>query len=127
MGVGGVRERQLDVMIGTILRVGVAIAATLVSAGLIMMEVGHTAGRADIGAHTPVLQHLPSLATLLHAAFVNGNPPAMITLGIIALLLTPVVRVAASMFVFLYENDRRFVYFTLTVLLVLIFGLSGGR
>jgi uncharacterized membrane protein len=59
-------------------------------------------------------------------AFVDLRPSAWINLGLITLVVTPVLRVAASMVVFLYEKDHQYVYFTMIVLAVLIYSLSVG-
>ena len=72
------------------------------------------------------------LATIPHGQYPNSilslgsgiaqlKPFAIIELGIVVLLATPVVRVATSAFVFAEEKDRMFVIITIGVLLILLF------
>jgi len=126
MGLPAASDRQLDTMIGVLLRVGVGVAAILVAVGMALMVGEHRVGMADIGVHARARVHLPGMRALFHMAFVDFRPSAWIDLGLIALVMTPILRVAASLVVFLYENDHQYVYFTAIVLAVLIYSLSGG-
>jgi uncharacterized membrane protein len=54
------------------------------------------------------------------------SPEDIITLGLLALILTPVVRVAMSWVVFLYEHDKLYAWLTAFVLAILVFSLLGG-
>ena len=49
------------------------------------------------------------------------KPFAIIQLGVIILLATPVLRVTSSLVLFAFEKDRAFVLITLFVLAVLLF------
>jgi uncharacterized membrane protein YfcA len=51
------------------------------------------------------------------------RPQAVITLGLLLLIATPVVRVAVSIVAFAAEHDRRFVVVTTVVLLILLFSI----
>jgi uncharacterized membrane protein YfcA len=51
------------------------------------------------------------------------RPQAVITLGLLLLIATPVVRVAVSIVAFAVEHDRRFVVITTAVLLILLFSI----
>jgi uncharacterized membrane protein len=51
---------------------------------------------------------------------------AIITLGLILLLATPVARVAVSVIAFALSRDRLYVAITLVVLCILIFSLLSG-
>jgi uncharacterized membrane protein len=57
----------------------------------------------------------------------HGGGPALVMLGLLLLILTPVMRVAVSVVSFALDRDRRYVLITLTVLGVLIgsFALGG--
>jgi len=60
----------------------------------------------------------------------HGDPLAIIALGLIFLLITPVLRVAVSVLAFAAARDLLYVAITLLVLLILIssflLGLGGG-
>ncbi|MBT9252790.1 MAG: DUF1634 domain-containing protein [Brockia lithotrophica] len=47
---------------------------------------------------------------------IRGNPEAIIALGLVLLIASPVIRVAASVFLFLREGDRLYAGITLSVL-----------
>jgi hypothetical protein len=51
------------------------------------------------------------------------SPYSVVELGFIVLLATPVLRVAFSVVLFATEGDRRYVYITAAVLLILLFSL----
>jgi uncharacterized membrane protein YfcA/uncharacterized membrane protein len=69
------------------------------------------------------LQSFPQTFSQVGAGLLVLRPQAIITLGLLLLIATPVVRVAVSILVFLYERDRRFVAITLLVLLILLFSI----
>ena len=51
------------------------------------------------------------------------EPYAIIELGVLTLLATPVVRVLTSVFLFAAEGDRLYMYITAAVLLLLLFSM----
>ena len=51
------------------------------------------------------------------------DPFSIIELGVIVLLATPVARVLLSIFLFAAEGDRLYVYVTIVVLALLLFGI----
>ena len=55
-----------------------------------------------------------------------GEPDAVISLGLLLLIATPIMRVAASVLLFLAQRDYRYVAITLFVLAVLLISLRGG-
>jgi len=120
-------DQRLDMLVVRILRFGLAIAAVLVASGFIILMVAHRGEAAAFHEFTP-----------RHAAISNGligvfdrslhrhSARDLIDFGLLVLIMTPVLRVACSVVVFLYENDHLYVYFTLIVLFVLLYSLTGG-
>ena len=53
------------------------------------------------------------------------EPAALIALGLVVLILTPVARVVFALLAFAEQRDRLYVIFSLIVLSVLFIGLSG--
>ena len=51
---------------------------------------------------------------------------ALIQLGLLVLIATPIARVILSVFVFLYERDWPYVFITLVVLGILLYSLLAG-
>jgi uncharacterized membrane protein len=61
----------------------------------------------------------------VHSAF-SGNLLAIMQLGLLLLIATPISRVVFSVFAFAREEDRMYVAFTLIVLAVLLYSLFGS-
>lgn len=119
-------RRDFRVVIGLVLRYGVVASFVLVAVGsaLLFLE-GHTGysvlGSAEdlTGAHSRSLVGLASLVQDVAA----GKPYAVIDLGLIVLLATPVARVAISIALFLEERKYIFVAITVTVLAILMLSM----
>ena len=109
---------------GVVLRVGVTLAALLVAAGgfAYLVKTGH---------QVPHYRHFAGVPAALTspAAIVRGalalEPAALIALGLVVLILTPVARVAFALLAFAEQRDRLYVIFSLIVLSVLFIGLTG--
>ena len=66
-------------------------------------------------------QMYPDTLTAVFSGLIAIKPLAIIQLGVIILLATPVLRVGSSLILFAFEKDRAFVLITLFVLVVLLF------
>lgn len=108
----------MEVVISRILQGGV-----LVSAAIIVLGVLLWAARGDAG-YPP--EGYPSSPAAVLAGALEARPAAVIQVGLLVLLLTPVVRVAASVAVFAVQRDRVFTLMTLVVLALLMLGLLAG-
>ena len=69
------------------------------------------------------LQLFPQTFEQVWVGLLVLRPQAVITLGLLLLIATPVVRVAVSVVAFVVERDRKFVVITLVVLLLLLFSI----
>ncbi|MHB1504883.1 MAG: DUF1634 domain-containing protein [Acidimicrobiales bacterium] len=124
------RVRRVELIISLVLRIGVVLSLVIVAIGL-GITFAHNAGYTSSGR---LLHHLiSSRASFPHTlgsvasgvGHMNGN--AIVVFGLILLILTPVMRVAVSIFTFIYQHDPRFVVITSTVLAVLITSFFLGR
>ena len=70
--------------------------------------------------------YFPSSPAAVLGGALAGKPYAIIGLGVLLLIATPVIRVALSVFFFLKRRDWLYVAITLVVFAVLLFGLFGG-
>ncbi len=68
----------------------------------------------------------PQTLTQVWEGLLVLRPQAVITLGLLLLIATPVVRVAVSIGAFALEHDRRYVLITTIVLAILLFSLFLG-
>lgn len=104
------------------LRVGLIVALALFAgalAALVVRSAGSASGTwVSTNALVPYLD-LRRLARGLAA----GTPEAYLTLGVYALIATPVVRVATGLGAFLVHEERRMAALTSVVLVLLFVGL----
>jgi uncharacterized membrane protein len=115
----------VELIIGNLLRAGVVLAAVVVlaGAGVYLVRHGSAAPHYAVFQGEPTDLRTPS-GILAEAATLQGR--AIIQLGLLILLATPVARVAFSIFAFAMERDFLYVVVTLIVLTVLVFSLAGG-
>jgi uncharacterized membrane protein len=67
-----------------------------------------------------------SLADVVHGV-AEFRGQAIVIVGLLLLISTPVMRVAFSIFAFVYERDRRYVIITSIVLALLILSFVLGK
>jgi len=140
---------RVERIIGTLLQTGVILAGMVVLAGgfAYLAQNGHTranyrtfSGNATEGNASAVtisgnavagnaadLRGLTSgfhAASVFHAAF-HGDGRAIIEIGLLLLIATPVSRVAFSIVAFGLQRDWLYVAFTCIVLAILLFSLFG--
>jgi uncharacterized membrane protein len=120
-----ITDRQVEQSIGILLRVGVLLAAAVVLFGGILY-LAHS-GRMHANYHVfhsePADLRTPGLTA--REAF-SGRPEAIIELGLLLLILTPIARVVFSVVAFARERDAMYVIMTLIVLTVLLYSLLAG-
>jgi uncharacterized membrane protein len=116
----------MEIWISHALRFGVVLAAVVILTGLLVyIAVGPSSG-----APTSVHQILHSSETsvkpggVFHGA-IGGHSIALIQVGVLALILTPITRVAMSVVLFSSQRDGVFVLITSIVLAILVLGLIG--
>jgi uncharacterized membrane protein len=112
-------DRRLELIIGTLLRVGVALAAAVVLGGGIWYLAARGMATADYRHFHRVARGFGSLAGL-------SAPEAAIQAGLLILIATPVARVIFSLVGFLLERDRMYVAITLAVLAVLAYSIGSA-
>jgi uncharacterized membrane protein len=117
---------QMESIIGIMLRTGVLIAAAIDIAGgtLYLIRYGKAAPHYGIFRGQPT-DLRTVFGTLSGAASFHAR--AIIQLGLLILIATPVARVAFSVVGFALERDGVYVVITLVVLTVLAFSLAGGH
>ncbi len=120
----GWTEHEVELLLGRLLQVGVALSAAVVLAGGAVYLVRHGGARPHYGRFVGEPAELRSVTGILHAA-AAGRGRAVIQLGLLLLIATPVARVAFSLFAFLRERDRAYVLITSFVLALLLVSLAG--
>jgi len=123
------RERwsddHVDQLLGNLLRIGVIVATIVAAIGGVLFLAQHgtePTGHRVFHGEPVELTHVGSIARGalgLHAA-------AIVQLGLVLLIATPVARVAMSLVAFILQRDRVYIVVTSLVLGLLIFSLTGG-
>jgi uncharacterized membrane protein len=118
-------DERVEGIIGTLLRAGVIVAAAVVALGGALYLWRHGGEHPDYRAFHRAPPELRTFGPIVAAALA-GSGRAIIQLGLVLLIATPVARVAFSVVAFALERDWLYVAITLTVLAILIFSLAGG-
>ena len=105
--------RQAEVMISNVLRGGVLFSAAVILVGVVLY---YTRPRATAASALTYPHSLGQVIPGIQA----GNAEAIITLGLLILLATPVLRVAVSIGAFALEHDWLYVSITVLVLTLLL-------
>ncbi len=111
-----------ELVISAVLRGGVLLSAFTIAAGVILFYL-----RDAQSAHGLLDHPYPHTLPAVLSGLAQGNPIAIIALGLLLLLATPVVNVAVSIFAFALERDWRFVVITALVLAILIASFLLGK
>ena len=125
MGSARWSDERVDRLIGAILQFGVLAAGALVFVGGVLYLIRYGAAPANyriFGAERSAIHDIGPI--LSGVARLDGR--AVIQLGILALIATPVIRVLFSVLAFGVQRDRLYVPITLIVLAILLYGLFGG-
>lgn len=113
-------DRHIEVLLGDLLRIGVVTAGSVVALGAILFLVRHGSEIPSYHIFKPDRFNIFDFHDLYHGVLTFRSVSIM-ELGILLLIATPVLRVVFSVFAFAYEKDYLYVFFTLIVLLVLVF------
>ena len=115
-------DQQFEIFLGKLLRTGVMIAALIVLAGGVWFLSEAHGARQEYKTFRGVPAELSSLDGIFHGA-AGGQALAVIQLGILVLIATPVARVLFSMLGFGLERDWMYVAITAIVLALLLYSL----
>lgn len=110
--------RKTELIISGVLRFGVLLSVAVILVGIAWFYGMRLAG---LLPHPTFPDTLPGVAH----GIVAGNPLAVVVLGLLFLLATPVLRVAVSIVAFALEEDRTYVIITALVLAILLFSIFG--
>ncbi len=125
----------IEEVISWILRVGVSASAILIAFGLALLfatrDTGYAGSFNDVAGlvqyTNSVGRRFPTTPGEVLAGLAQFKPYAFIALGLLLLIATPVIRVAASVVIFLIERDYAYVLITLFVLLILVVSFLLGK
>ncbi len=115
-------DERMEQLMGLLLRFGVVLASTVVLAGgafYLQDHAGQQVSYRTFVAHPLSLRHPGGLLR----GMAKGDAAAIIEVGILLLVATPIARVVFAVVAFARERDRLYVAISLTVLAVLLYGM----
>ncbi|HTZ88946.1 MAG TPA: DUF1634 domain-containing protein [Alloacidobacterium sp.] len=115
-------DKQMEMAMGQLLRAGVLLAAAVVLIGGLVYLSQTRGPRPDYSTFHGVAAELRSPAGIVEHLS-TGDSDAIIQLGLLLLIATPIARVAFAAFAFFAEKDWLYVAVSLTVFAVLMYSL----
>jgi len=121
---------RIELLISTLLRIGVTLSLSVVILGTIMTFSRHPELRRDpqtLSQITSSNASFPHSLSDMFTGLANFRGQSIVILGLVLLIATPILRVAISIFIFLHDHDKPFVYITSLVLLLLLISFLVGK
>lgn len=115
-------DDRVEQIVGRLLQVGVLIAAFVVVIGGIVRLLHHGAAPVYLAPFRGEPAALRTLAGIVRGAF-GGDARAIVQLGLVLLVATPIARVALTLGAFVLQRDRLYVGITAVVLTLLLWSL----
>ena len=119
----------VDTAISSLLRTGVMISVAVVLTGLVFTFIHHpqyVRSKSALGQLTDAGAVYPHRLRDVLAQVGEGRGQAIVMLGLLMLIATPVARVAFSIVAFAIERDRLYVSITAIVLALLLVSFAIG-
>ena len=122
----GPSDHGVEQVIGRVLQIGVFTAATVAIVGAILVFMQHGSDAPAFGDFRPSPAYLTSMGGILRGVR-EMRSEAIVQLGIVLLIMTPILRVALTLVAFVLQRDGVYVLITTLVLALLVYGLAFGR
>jgi len=118
-------DRRVDLVIGRLLQIGVFVAAAIVVIGAALFLAQHGRASASYADFRPGPSEFRSVTGIVRGVLAF-NSAAIVQLGLVLLILTPIARVALTLVAFVIQRDRLYVLITGLVLALLLYSLAAG-
>jgi uncharacterized membrane protein len=109
-------RRDLNDVVHKVLVVGLMVSTVVLVTGIVLGLI----------EHRPMPDATISVGEAV-SRVIGLRPSGFLNLGLLILIVTPILRVIGSIFVFIYEHDWRYVGITALVLAIMLFSLLSGR
>jgi len=119
-GTNTLDQSDMTNTIGWILQIGVMLSAATILLGIILLPIRPG------GLSPERVLNFPQTLSQIAVGLLVPRPQSIIAIGLLLLIATPIVRVAASIVAFALEGDRRYVLITSAVLIILLGSLFLG-
>lgn len=118
----------IEIYISYVLRIGVTVAAAIIIAGVLVFLIRGPVATEPTSYHAITGGGGHSVATSwtdIFSGIGHGQGLAIVRLGLLVLILTPMMRVGMTVILFAAERDHAFIVLTIIVFIVLVFGFLG--
>lgn len=109
---------RFNQQIALVLKIGINCSMTIIMTGLILLFLTGQSGYS--------LNTYPQSLIDIAGGVYSLKPFAIITLGLLVLILTPVIRIVTAMIEFIREKDYLYVIITISVLIILMISFIIG-
>ena len=121
-----IQDRDVEKIVGKLLRFGVITASLVVLLGGLLFLVQHGAqSRPDYHIFKGEENDFITFDGIFKGLF-TFKPMAIIQFGVLLLIITPILRIIFSLFAFILEKDKLYVVITLIVLAIILGSTFGG-
>ena len=119
-------DHAVEQIIGRLLQIGVLLAAAVVLFGAVLLLVNHGGNPASYSEFRGEPSELRTVTGIVRGA-ASMHAAAIVQLGLVLLIATPIARVGFTLVAFVLQRDRTYVWITTLVMILLLFGLVFGR
>lgn len=120
-----INDKDIQVILGTLLRAGVIISMTIVLIGGVIFLVHNKGVITDYKVFKPELAKFSSIAAIFKGVS-TFHGDAIVQFGILMLIFTPIARIVFAIFSFLIERDYLYVLIGIIILAIITISLNGG-
>jgi len=124
------RVRRVEILISNLLRAGVLFSLALVFTGTILSFLHHPtymASPMELERLTKPGAAFPHTIAEVIQDTLDLQGQGIVAMGLLLLIATPVLRVAVSIFAFVYQEDRMYTLITTVVLILLLLSFVLGK
>lgn len=119
-------DRDVEKIVGKLLRIGVITASLVVLlGGILFLTQNGNGARPDYHVFKGEQNSYITFEGILLGLF-TFKPMAIIQFGVLLLIITPIMRIVFSLFAFILEKDRLYIVITLIVLAIILASTFGG-
>ncbi|GAA3959984.1 DUF1634 domain-containing protein [Pedobacter ginsengiterrae] len=118
-------DRDIQVILGTLLRAGVIISMSIVLVGGFIFLIHNKGVITDYKVFKPELSKFSSIASIFKG-ILTFQGDAIVQFGVLMLIFTPIARIVFAIFSFLIERDYLYVLIGLIILTIITISLNGG-
>lgn len=119
-------DHAVEQFIGRLLQIGVLFAALVVLVGGVLVLAQHGGAATSYAVFRGEPEFLQSITLIVRGAFAL-NSLALVQLGLLLLIATPIARVAFTLGAFALQRDRTYIIITTIVLALLLYGFLYGK